>query len=69
MFVLFIAGEPMTGQRMFQSDEEEGADWQVSALPILFYSIILNELQNLFDSGYGSTLVFSIYPPLNLGHF
>jgi hypothetical protein len=32
MFVLFIAGEPMTGQRMFQSDEEEGADWQVSAL-------------------------------------
>jgi hypothetical protein len=26
MFVLFIAGEPMTGQRMFQSDEEEGAD-------------------------------------------
>jgi hypothetical protein len=32
MFVLFIAGEPMTGQRMFQSDEEEGADWQVSSL-------------------------------------
>jgi hypothetical protein len=35
MFVLFIAGEPMTGQHMFQSEEEEGADWQVSALPVL----------------------------------
>ena len=32
MFVLFIAGQPMTGQRMFESDEEEDADWQVSAL-------------------------------------
>jgi hypothetical protein len=38
MFVLFIAGEPMTGQRMFQSDEEEGADWQVSSLVGLTYS-------------------------------
>jgi len=26
MFVLFIAGQPMTGQRMFESDEEEDAD-------------------------------------------
>jgi len=32
MFVLFIAGQPMTGQRMFESYEEEDADWQVSAL-------------------------------------
>jgi hypothetical protein len=40
MFVLFIVGEPMTGQHMFQSDEEEGADRQVSALPILFYCIL-----------------------------
>ena len=37
MFVLFIAGQPMTGQRMFESDEEEDADWQVILLLLLFY--------------------------------
>jgi len=26
MFVMFIAGQPMTGQRIFESDEEEDAD-------------------------------------------
>jgi len=31
---LFIAGEPLTGQRMFESNEEEDADWQVSALAV-----------------------------------
>ena len=33
MFVLFNVGEPMTGHRMFESDEEVD-DWQVSALAV-----------------------------------
>jgi hypothetical protein len=33
MFVLFNAGQPMTGHRMFESDEEVD-DWQVSALAV-----------------------------------
>jgi hypothetical protein len=47
MFVLFNAGQPMTGQRMFESDEDD--DWQVSALAVgslgmLSYSLFKKQL-------------------------
>ena len=42
MFVLFNVGQPMTGQRMFESDEEED-DWQVSAPMQIFLLVYCDQ--------------------------
>ena len=42
MFVLFNAGQPMTEQCMFESDEEED-DWQVSAPMQIFLLVYCDQ--------------------------